>query len=45
MPAAIPVGANFLKDFRQSMWTRDFPVKHRYVDRTAPAMTSFKTKW
>lgn len=44
MPAATPVGANFLNDFLQSMCTRDFPVKHRYVDRTAPAMTSFNTK-
>lgn len=45
MPAATPVGANFLNDFLQSMCTRDFPVKQRYVVRTAPAMTSFNTKW
>lgn len=45
MPAATPVGANFLNDFLQSMCTRDFPVKTRYVVRTAPAMTSFNTKW
>lgn len=43
-PDAIPVGATFRNDLRQSICIRDLPVTHLYRARIAPDINCFNIK-